>query len=99
MQAADSVKQKKSLATIKPGCIVMTARRVTAITPATCGYTDHAPRRVPLAEDAQPSSQGQAGHRAPAVSVLARTGSRDAAQGPRARFPRSPGLTEAGSTS
>jgi hypothetical protein len=33
-------------------------RRFTVIAGAACGYTDHALRRAPLAEDAQHSSQG-----------------------------------------
>src|SRR6516225_7704793 len=44
------------------------------------------------------ATAGQHRPRRPADLGPARAGSRDGAQGPRARFPRSPGLTEAGST-
>ena len=70
------VMQKKALSTAKRGRRHGANHGFTVIAPATCGYTDHAPRRVPLAEDAQHGSQGRADSRAPADSVPARAGSR-----------------------
>jgi len=52
--------KKKALSTAKRGRRHGANRGFTVIAPATCGYTDHAPRRVPLAEDAQYGSQGRA---------------------------------------